>query len=218
MSKRMAIVMAVAAVLALTMTTGCVGKKLYREDMEATNQKISAVESGVEDNERRIDELASETDSKVAAAASQAERAVEIGNTAMTKAESAQKAAEQARNGKLLWEVTLSDDRVKFSFGQAQIPAESAAVLDDLIAKIKGHDTGVYVEIEGHTDNIGGAEYNMKLGEERAAAVKRYMSEKGGIPLHIMNVISYGEDRPVADNSTREGRAQNRRVVVRVLD
>ena len=47
---------------------------------------------------------------------------------------------------------------------------------------------------------------------------QRYMNEKGGIPLHAMNVISYGEDRPVADNSTREGRAQNRRVVVRVLE
>ena len=218
MSKRIAIVMALAAVLALTMTTGCVGKKLYREDMESTNQKISAVESGVEDNERRINDLKSETDSRVAEADAKAERAVEIGNNAMTMAEKAKQAADLAVNGKLLWEVTLTDDRVKFSFGQTEIPGEAAAVLDELIAKVKGYNKGVYVEIEGHTDNIGSADFNVDLGQQRAEAVKRYMNEKGGIPLHAINVISYGEERPVADNSTREGRAQNRRVVVRVLE
>ena len=59
--------------------------------------------------------------------------------------------------------------------------------------------------------------YNEKLGLERAEAVKRYLYEQHQIPLHKMNVISYGEDKPVAPNKDRAGRAQNRRVVIKVL-
>ncbi len=58
----------------------------------------------------------------------------------------------------------------------------------------------------------------MMLGEKRAEAVRNYLNMKDGIPLHAMNIISYGETQPVADNSTRDGRAQNRRVVVKVLE
>jgi outer membrane protein OmpA-like peptidoglycan-associated protein len=58
---------------------------------------------------------------------------------------------------------------------------------------------------------------NERIGLQRAEAVKRYLHEKHQIPLHKMNVISYGEDKPVAPNTTKEGRAQNRRVVIRVL-
>jgi len=79
-------------------------------------------------------------------------------------------------------------------------------------------DKTVYLEIEGHTDNVGSEEYNKVLGERRAEAVRVYLNEKGGIPLHAMNVISYGEDEPVSDNGSRTGRAQNRRVVIRVLE
>ena len=78
-------------------------------------------------------------------------------------------------------------------------------------------------ELVGHwafdvTDNAGSTEYNYSLGEKRAMAVRNYLSESGGIPLHAMNTISYGESRPVADNGTQEGRSMNRRVVVRVLE
>jgi outer membrane protein OmpA-like peptidoglycan-associated protein len=78
-------------------------------------------------------------------------------------------------------------------------------------------DRALYFEIEGHTDNIGSEAYNLQLGEKRATAVRNYLSQKG-IPLHALNVISLGESRPVADNGTPQGRAQNRRVVIRVLE
>ena len=83
---------------------------------------------------------------------------------------------------------------------------------------MKSLDKAVYLEIEGHTDNIGSEEYNKVLGEKRAEAVREYLSQKAGIPLHAMNIISYGEDKPVAENSTSSGRAQNRRVVIKVLE
>ncbi len=79
-------------------------------------------------------------------------------------------------------------------------------------------DKAVYLEIEGHTDNIGSDQYNMELGEKRAKAVLTYLNEKDGLPLHAMSVISYGKTKPVADNKTANGRAQNRRVVIKVLE
>jgi outer membrane protein OmpA-like peptidoglycan-associated protein len=77
---------------------------------------------------------------------------------------------------------------------------------------------GVWFEIEGHTDNTGDATYNLELGEERAMAVRDYLAKAHGIALNRLNVISYGEEKPVAENSNREGRAQNRRVVIRILE
>ena len=75
----------------------------------------------------------------------------------------------------------------------------------------------MFIEIEGHTDNVGSVEGNERLGMERAETVKRYLYEQHQIPLHKMNVISFGEEKPVAPNNTRDGRAMNRRVVMKVL-
>ena len=75
----------------------------------------------------------------------------------------------------------------------------------------------VYIEIEGHTDNVGSENGNFELGLMRAEAVKRYLYMQHQVPLHKINIISYGEQKPVAPNNTRDGRAQNRRVVIRVL-
>jgi len=86
-----------------------------------------------------------------------------------------------------------------------------------MIAGLKADPKGAFFEIEGHTDDVGPTLVNEKLGLERAEAVKRYLYEHHQIPLHKINVISYGEEKPVAPNKTKEGRAQNRRVVIRVL-
>ena len=73
------------------------------------------------------------------------------------------------------------------------------------------------IEIEGHTDNSGPKNLNHRLGLERAENVKRYLYEQHQVPLHKINVISYGEEKPIAPNNKKDGRAQNRRVVIRVL-
>jgi outer membrane protein OmpA-like peptidoglycan-associated protein len=190
---------------------------MFRKNVEDNDTRVAAVETGVEANEKRIKDLRGETDSKLAEIDSKAERANEVGRTAMTKAEKAAAEAEKAARGRLIWEVTLSNDQVKFSFNQTTIPSDAAAILDDLIQKIVAYDKAIWVEIEGHTDSTGGEEYNHMLGEKRAMAVRDYMA-RGGVPLHAMNVISMGESAPVADNSTPDGRSQNRRVVVRVLE
>ena len=91
------------------------------------------------------------------------------------------------------------------------------AKLDDLATKLKANPAGNFIEIEGHTDSTGSPAANDKLGLARAENVKRYLYETYQIPLHKMNVITFGESKPVAPNNTRDGRAQNRRVVIKVL-
>jgi outer membrane protein OmpA-like peptidoglycan-associated protein len=126
-------------------------------------------------------------------------------------------AADVAANRKLVYEVTLSEDQGNFKFGKFDLPDTAKSRLDEVISQLKTDQKNIFIEIEGHTDNVGTKNLNERLGMERAEAVKRYLYEQHQIPLHKMNVISYGEDKPVAPNNTRDGRAQNRRVVVKVL-
>jgi outer membrane protein OmpA-like peptidoglycan-associated protein len=216
MIKKLSIV-GMAALIAVV-SSGCVSKKLFRKNMESTDTRVIGVESGIEENERRIEDLSTETDGRIKAVNERAEEAVEIGNSAMSAAEAASQAAERAARGKLLWEVTLSDDRVRFGFNESGLSEEANAALADIANRVKAEGKAVYLEIEGHTDSTGAEAYNMELGERRAGAVMRYLNREGGIPLHAMNVISYGSSQPVADNGGRDGRAQNRRVVIKVLE
>jgi peptidoglycan-associated lipoprotein len=123
----------------------------------------------------------------------------------------------EASARRLIYEVTLSEDEGDFTFGDATLPDEAKARLDQMVTQLKADPKGVFIEVEGHTDNVGQAAYNEQLGLERAETVKRYLYAQHQLPLHKINVISYGEDKPVAPNNTRAGRAQNRRVVVRIL-
>ena len=119
---------------------------------------------------------------------------------------------------RLLYEVVLSEEQSNFGFGQASLPDAAKSELDELANRLKADSVqNVYIEIEGHTDSTGEAAVNERLGLERAEAVKRYLHESHMLPLHRMNVISYGEEKPVAPNDTQDGRSRNRRVVLRVL-
>ncbi len=116
-----------------------------------------------------------------------------------------------------MYEVVLSEDQGGFKFGKATLPDEAKTAIDDLISRVKADPKGAYFEIEGHTDNVGDTWVNEKVGLERAEAVKRYLHEQHKVPLHRLNVISYGEAKPVAGNKTAAERKQNRRVVIKVL-
>ena len=144
----------------------------------------------------------------------QAELAKLDSNTreAMERAEAAGKLAE----GKFLYSMVLSDDSVKFPTNGSQLSQEAETRLMDFVAKLKADNKNVYIEIQGHTDATGTADYNMTLGEERAEAVRLFLNEQG-VALNRMNTISYGETAPVADNKTKAGRAQNRRVNIVVM-
>ena len=131
---------------------------------------------------------------------------------ALQRANDAHKLAE----GKFLYQVVLSDDSVKFPTDAAALSPEAEQRLAQFAQRLQGENKNVYLEIQGYTDATGTPEHNNQLGEQRAEAVRRYLSLQG-VPLNRMATISYGESNPVADNSTREGRAQNRRVAIVVL-
>lgn len=126
-------------------------------------------------------------------------------------------AAGKLAAGKLTYEVVLSDDKLKFATGKADLGGVAEASLDEFVARLKGDNQNVYLEIQGHTDSTGSAAGNLMLGAARADAVKRYLNINGGIPLHRMSTISYGETEPIADNRFKAGRSQNRRVVLVVI-
>jgi outer membrane protein OmpA-like peptidoglycan-associated protein len=104
---------------------------------------------------------------------------------------------------------------LNFEFGKSALTEDARQKLEGAIVKPTLNANLIAVALEGHADWIGGESYNDQLGMARAESVKRYMTEHLGIPAERISVVSYGENNPVASNSTREGRAQNRRVVIR---
>lgn len=200
--------------LALIAAPGCVSSKLFKSNVEDTDSRIAAVEDAVEGNEKQIRDLEQSTNRELDSTKRLAQEASTVGNQALDKAANAESLAQ----GKLLWTVTLSNDNVKFGFGKADLNGEATAVLDDLVKKVKAYGKQLYIEVEGHTDNVGDPQFNLSLSEERAMAVRNYLNQNGGIPLHAMNTIAFGESKPIADNSTPNGRSQNRRVVIKVLE
>jgi outer membrane protein OmpA-like peptidoglycan-associated protein len=125
-------------------------------------------------------------------------------------------AAGKLAEGKFLYSMVLSDDSVKFPADSAKLSPEAQQRLTDFAEKLKTDNRNVYVEIQGHTDSRGADMLNEQLGEKRAEAVRLFMNQHG-VPLNRMSTISYGKQDPVGDNKTRNGRAQNRRVVLIVM-
>jgi outer membrane protein OmpA-like peptidoglycan-associated protein len=208
---RTLIVPLLAASVALA---GCAKKSYVQREVGEVNKKVDAVSAEVEKTQQRVQQNEVRIDAVDKSAQSGISEAKGSAQAAMTKAQEAEKAAK----GKLIYTVTLSNDKVRFPINKAEISDEAKALIDEAIAPLVQANRGVFFEIEGHTDSTGEAAYNFKLGEERAMAVRDYIAKKHGIALSRLNVISYGEDKPVAENKTREERAQNRRVVIRILE
>jgi peptidoglycan-associated lipoprotein len=228
MFRRMLFLVPVAAI-AVGGSTACATKKFVRTSVGQVNDKVDSLGRSVEETQERTRQnegKIAEVDQKAAAADQKAQGAQTSADRANTAAQQAANTANDAvartveldkASKRLVYEVVLSEDQGNFKFGKKELPDEAKAQLDEMIQKIKADPKGAYFEIAGYTDSIGGKDYNEKLGLERAEAVKRYLYEQHQIPLHKMNVISYGEENPVAENNTKTGRAQNRRVVIRVL-
>jgi peptidoglycan-associated lipoprotein len=214
------------AVLAVGGTTACASKKFVRTSVGEVNDKVDSMGRSLEETQertRRNEGRITEVDQKAQAAAQSAQQANDAAAAAnraatevRTEANSKFDAIDKA-NRRLVYEVVLSEDSGNFKFGKAELPDEAKAKIDEMVAHLKQDPKNVFIEIEGHTDNVGDKLINQKIGLERAEAVQRYLYEQYQIPLHKMNVISYGEEKPIAPNKTREGRAQNRRVVIKVL-
>ncbi len=193
--------------------TGCATKSYVSEQVQAseqrTNAKVGEVQTSVEANQAEISKLQA-NDTKIEG---ELAKLSATANDALKRAEEAGKLAK----GKFLYEVTLTDDQVNFGVNKADLSAEAKAALDAFAAKVKAENKSVYIEVQGHTDSTGSEKGNLELGYKRAEQVMRYLNDMG-FPLHRMNVISYGEYKPLNDNKTKEDRAKNRRVTLVVLE
>jgi peptidoglycan-associated lipoprotein len=206
--------------------SACATKKFVRTNVGEVNEKVDSQGRAIEEtqertrkNEGRIGEV--DTKAQAAAQAARAANdaavaantaATSVGTEANAKFDTIDKASKR-----LVYEVVLSEDQGNFKFGKTMLPDEAKQKIDEMVAQMKQDPKNIYLEIEGHTDNVGDKVTNERIGLARADAVKRYLYEQYQIPLHKMNVISYGKDKPVAPNKTKTGRAQNRRVVIKVL-
>jgi len=223
--KKVVMVVPVLA-LALSGTTACATKKFVRTSVGEVNSKVDTLSKSVEENqertkanEARISEVDQRATAGITAADQKAGQAGQRADAAYTAAEAVNTRAEalEKASKRLVYEVVLSEDKGNFKFGKAAMPDDAKAEIDTLVQKLKAEPNGAFIEIEGHTDSAGTPAGNYRLGLARAENVKRYIYEQHQVPLHRINVISYGEDKPIAPNKTRDGRAQNRRVVIKVL-
>ena len=213
-------------VTALSVAPACATKKFVRTSVGEVNDKVTSQGKTLEETQERVrmaEGRITDVDAKAAAAGDSATRANAAAAEASNKAVEVGRTAESRAVGiegemrKLIFETVLSEDRGQFKLGKAMLPEDATGALDTMVSQLKADKKNVWVEIEGHTDSTGDKVMNEKLGLARAEAVKRYLYEHHQIPLHKINVISYGEEKPVAPNNTKDGRAQNRRVVIKVL-
>jgi outer membrane protein OmpA-like peptidoglycan-associated protein len=214
------------AALAVGGSTACASKGYVKTSVGEVNTKVDALGKSLEETQERTrknEGKIAEVDQKAQNAAASAQQA----NAAAADAKTATNTLASNVNQKfdtidknsrrLVFEVVLSEDQGNFAFGKSELPEEAKQRIDEMVAQLKQDPKNVFIEIEGHTDNVGTPEVNEKIGQARAEAVERYLYETYQVPLHKMSVISYGESKPVAPNKTKAGRAQNRRVVIKVL-
>src|SRR6202046_5293484 len=185
---------ATAMVASAVSLGGCATKDYVNEHVAAVGTKVHATQSQVDQQQTHLSQLDQSTKDR------------------LTRATAAGKLAE----GKFLYSMVLSDDSVKFPNDSSKLSPEAEQRLTDFTEKLKSDNRNVYLEIQGHTDARGPDSLNERLGEERAEAVRLFMNQHG-VPLNRMSTISYGKKDPVADNKTRQGREQNRRVLLIVM-
>jgi peptidoglycan-associated lipoprotein len=201
-------ILGIAAGVSACATSGSVDQKIA--DLQAqTNKKIDSVEGQIEDLQNKQ----KSTDASLAATNVRVDQLSKEAQDALKRAQEAGVLAK----GKVVFQQTFTEDRVRFKLNSYDLTKDSQGALDDFAGKVKTLNEQYWIEVQGHTDDTGNARYNDDLGQRRADSVRRYLSRQDNVPLNRMSTISYGDTLPVASNKTRKGRAENRRVVLVVL-
>lgn len=216
--------------------SGCATKKYVRQQIQTVQPAIQEAQNGVKENAERIDAVdkraqqgisaAQAADQKASQAEQDAQTAQGAAQAADRKADTANQGVQQANNriGTLESRVSNINDNytqsdtqtVTFPLNSATLSSEAKETLDRVAGDLSGQNSGYMLELQGYTDATGSEQYNVGLSQRRAEAVERYLVGKS-LPLFRIAVVGLGKDNPVADNKTSNGRAQNRRVEVRVL-
>jgi OOP family OmpA-OmpF porin len=228
-----------ALVLAgIMVLSGCATKKYVRAQIETVQPAIREAQDAAKENAERIDAVdrrAQQGISAAAAADQKAGQAQAAAETAQSAAQTADRKADAANQGLFqtdnrissletvvnnidtLDKYTQSETRgVMFAFNSSALSNAAAGTLENIANSVAGMQGGYMLELEGFTDSVGSEQYNIGLSQRRAESVQRYLVGKN-IPPYRISIVGLGKQNPVADNKTRQGRDQNRRVEVRVL-
>jgi outer membrane protein OmpA-like peptidoglycan-associated protein len=236
LSVRKTVATAMMALGLVALTTGCATKKYVRTTVDTRAQELSArldnADNTLKATQTSVEELngvtrehgqkiatldttLKQTDQKFEQKTQQAMQVGEAAQQSATKVGTQVTALETKFQNRNHY-VSLKEEQVLFKLNSAKLEDDGKAVLDQLAQQLKDNPDVILV-MEGRTDASGSPDYNVQLGEKRVQAVIRYLIVDQGVPMHRVSEISFGEDKPLADNKTREGRAQNRSVVVRVM-
>ena len=196
--------------IALVVGPACATKKFVQTESTTLDKKIADVSTAVEANQKRI----KEHDDQLATIGS----LISQHDGQFKAVDGKIEEVKTLIRGNLVMTATLKNSDAKFKFDSAELSAEAKGILDQFVQKLIEENKGVFIEIQGHTDNTGTDEVNMALGQKRAEAVMMYLYKQHRIPLHRMSVVSMGSSMPVTDNSSRDGRSQNRRVEILVYE
>ena len=220
---RISLVVALAMIMAATI--GCASKNYVRQqttplinktneldDITAKNSRdIKDVDSRAQAGIQQATAQAAAADQKAQAASQQADQAQSLANNATHRVDTLQSAVANLDNYRV-----VNETSVQFGFNKDTLTKEAKAALDQLATNIP-NTKGYIIALEGGTDSVGDAEYNYALSQRRADAVIQYLASAHNVPAHKIYLIGLGKDKPVDSNKTREGRAKNRRVDVRLM-
>lgn len=193
-------------------TTPLINKTNELDDLTAKNTNaIKDVDARAQKGIQEVNAKTAEVDQKAQAAAQQAGQAQTVADNAVHRVDTLQNAVANLDNYRVVTETS-----VHFGFNKDNLTKNAQDALDQLATDVP-NTKGFIITVEGGTDSVGSAEYNYGLSERRADSVIQYLAAKHNIPAHKIYLVGLGKDKPVDDNKTRDGRAKNRRVDVRLM-
>ncbi len=213
------------ASLLILLNAGCATKKYVQANVANLETKINGVDKKTDENTTRITDLDRKTEAGIADAQKKADDAGQQATKAESDAQAAHALAQQGVDqanqvGQELQSIDnfkpVKSETVLFKVGRYNLTDEDKQQLD-AFAQTANSMKRYVIQVQGFTDSTGSKQYNLSLSQHRADAVVRYLTENDKIPLIWIRYLGYGEDMPAADNDSRDGRQQNRRVVVTVL-
>src|SRR5882724_10596812 len=193
-------------------TTPLINKTNELDDLTAKNSRdIKDVDARAQAAIQQVNSKTAEVEQKTQTAAQQASQAQTQADNAVHRVDVLQNAVANLVNYRIVTETA-----VHFGFDKDNLTKKAQEALDQLATDVP-NAKGFIITVEGGTDSVGSAQYNYALSEPRADSVIQYMASKHSIPAHKVYLVGLGKDKPVESNKTREGRAKNRRVDVRLM-
>jgi OOP family OmpA-OmpF porin len=217
---------AVTVAMVLPLTVGCASKKYVRNEVTPTVNKVNELDDLTAKNTRDIRDVDTRSQQGIQQATSAADQANQKATAAGQSANQANQNATQAANRVTSLAGTVENidnykpvgepTTVQFGFDKADLTRKDKQTLDQFGQQI-ANQRHFLLEIHGYTDSTGDKNYNYQLSQRRANAVIQYLASKYNVPAHQIYVIGLGEDNPVAANTSAKGRAENRRVDIRLM-